>query len=318
MPSLSDLKLFLRVSNTLSITDAARQLNITPAAVSAAIKRLEATLRTTLFERTTRTIRLTPQGESFCKTCQYLLEVWAHGKLALQNKQDDIEGDIHIAAPTDITYQILAKWIPTFLDTYPHLNAIFHTSDQLHDVVKEGIDIAIRYGTLNDSSLVARKLGEYQRIAVASPDYLAQYGEPLSPQELVQHHCLTLRLHGQQRTSWVFAREHSILSIDISGRLCGDGALVREWALKGLGIAYKTSIDVAEDIRHNRLIPLFRDFSGECVPIHAILPSGRYIPQRVRVFIDFLANQFNQHQKIENHLNSAVKQDLGEFKAFNP
>jgi len=303
MTSIDDLILFLRVADALSISGAARQLDMTPAAVSAAIKRIEKTLRSKLFERTTRVIRLTPQGESFRKTCQHMLEIWANGKLALHQKQAEIEGDIHIAAPTDTTYRLLAKWISVFLEDYPSLNVIFHTSDYFHDVIKDGIDLAIRYGSLDDSSLVARKLTECHRTVIASPSYVARYGEPQSPQDLAHHNCLTLRVRGQKKATWILTHEQSTFPIDVSGQLCGDGSLVRQWALEGRGIAYKAFIDVAEDIQSGRLIQLLPAYTGELIPIHVVLPSSQYVPQRVRLLIDFLSRQFNPHyHSAKNHV----------------
>lgn len=290
---LDDLGLFLRVAQTQSLSEAARQLNQTPSAVSARLKRMEEELGVRLVERTTRSLRLTPEGERFMATCETMTSAWTRGQSLLRQDARSVEGRIHIAAPTDTSSQFLSEWIGEYISAHPRLAVSLRVGDRMHDLPREAVDIAVRYGELADSSMVGRMLVKAQRYVVASPKYLER-SPPLScPADLVNHRCLAWFTRDQPKAQWNFVSPSGAAqAVAVKPALCGDSLLVRQWAVRGDGVAYKASIDVAADIRAGRLVRLLSDYEGEAVPISAVMPSGRYVPARVRAMVDHLAGRF--------------------------
>ena len=290
---LDDLRLFSRLAETASLSAAARQLDLTPAAVSAALKRIETQLGVRLIERTTRSIRLTAEGERFLQTCEAMLLTWTRGRATLNKGAHAVEGRVRIAAPTDTSLQFLCAWLGEYQAAYPRTQVVVLMGDRMHDVTREAVDIAIRYGELEDSSMVSRLLCRSERVLVASPRYVTRFGAPRSPADLAEHRCLAWLRRDQPKAQWSFGTPGgSTETIVVRPVLCGDSAMVRAWALRGDGIAHKAMIDVAADLRAGHLVRLLGDHSGEIVPVSAVMPSGRYVPARVRAVLTFLADRF--------------------------
>ncbi|WP_430420961.1 LysR family transcriptional regulator [Methylibium petroleiphilum] len=298
---LDDLQLFIQVARSGSFSAAARQLALTPAAVSSTVKRIEAALQRRLIERSTRTLRLTPEGERFLDTCEALTARWAEGTAALRSDPGAVDGEVQLAAPADTTYQLLSPWLAPWLAAHPGLRLSLHVSDRLHDVRRESVDIAVRYGALPDSGLVARPLCSGPRIAVASPAYLRRRGTPRTPAQLVGHDCLLWMLGGRANRDWRFWRGRHLRGegelVRVAGVLCGDGSLARHWALQDRGIASKALCDVLDDLEAGRLVQVLPDHRGEEVPVHALLPSRAYLPARVRVVLERLVERFADLQR---------------------
>jgi DNA-binding transcriptional LysR family regulator len=290
---LDDLGLFLRVAHARSLSEAARHLDQTPSSVSARLKRIEEELGVRLVERTTRTLRLTPEGERFVQTCDAISATWARGRSLLRQDARAVEGRIHIAAPTDTSAQFLAEWISDYTRTHPRLTVTVRVGDRMHDLPREAVDIAIRYGELSDSSMVGRLLVRARRVLVAAPNYLERSAPLLEPADLANHRCLAWLSHDQPKVQWSFVSPTGTSeTVVIKPALCGDSLLVRQWALSGDGIAYKANVDVAADLRAGRLVRLLEEHEGEPVPISAVMPSGRHVPTRVRAMVDHLAKRF--------------------------
>ena len=290
---IDDFSLFLRVSNAQSLSEAARHLDQTPASVSARLKRIEEELGVRLVERTTRSLRLTPEGERFAQTCETITATWARGRSLLRHDARAVEGRIHLAAPTDTSTQFLAEWIGDYAKLHPRLVITLRVGDRMHDLPREAVDIAIRYGELNDSSMVSRVLVRAHRILVAAPKYLERSAPLQSPAELENHRCLAWLTRDQPKVQWSFVSPSGASeTVVVKPSLCGDSLLVRQWAVRGEGIAYKANVDVAADLRAGRLVRLLGDYEGEPVPISAVMPSGRHMPARVRAMVDHLAKRF--------------------------
>lgn len=290
---LSQLQLFLRLADAGSLSAAARQLQLTPAAASASLKRLEALLKVRLVERSTRSLRLTPEGELLREHAQRALGSLDDAMSLLGARRERLEGEVHIAAPSDLGRQVLSPVLDGFLAQHPGLRVALHLSDAMHDLRREQVDIALRYGVLRDSGLVARHLHTTTRVLVASPAYLAEHGSPSHPQELERHNCLPLTLGGRAQMVWPFAKGTQTLEVRVSGnRRADDGGLVREWALQGLGVAFKSRLDVLADLRAGRLVALLPLWTRAPFPLHAVLPGNRHVPLRVRRLVDWLAERF--------------------------
>jgi DNA-binding transcriptional LysR family regulator len=291
--TLSQLQLFVRIADAGSLSAAARQLQLTPAAASAGLKRIESAFGTRLVERSTRSMRLTPEGEVLLEHARRALGDMDDARALIGASGEVLSGDVHVAAPSDLGRGLVSSLLDRFIEQHPELRLTLYVSDTLQDLVRERVDLAIRYGDLPDSSLVARRLHLTPRALVASPDYIARHGVPAHPSELAHHNCLALYRSGRPHLSWSFSRDGEDVTVRVQGnRLAYDGALVRQWALQGLGIATKARLDILQDIAAGRLIELLPDWRGELFPLHAMLPAGRHMPLRVRRLLDFLGEQF--------------------------
>lgn len=298
---LSQLQLFVRLADAGNLSAAARQLQLTPAAASAALKRLEAALSVRLVERSTRSMRLTPEGELLREHAERALGVLDDARSLLGAQRERLEGELHLATPVDLGREVLSPMLEGFLARHPGLRLAMHVSDVRQDLVRERVDIAVRYGELHDSSLVARRLHVTQSTLVAAPAYIDRHGAPQHPSELVRHNCLALHRAERPHLQWVFQRDGTELTVKVTGnRRADDGGLVREWAVQGLGIAQKARLDVMGDLKAGRLVELMPQWQGLRYPLHAIVPAQRHLPLRVRRLLDELVAQFERLNADDN------------------
>ncbi|ORM63611.1 LysR family transcriptional regulator [Pantoea rodasii] len=284
MIRLEDVTLFVRSAALGSFSRAAREVNLLPGQVSAAIQRLERELDRRLFARSTRSLRLTAEGEQYLPYAQEMLALMQAGADSLQSHEDALSGELKIAMPSDIGRNILLPLITDFCHEHPALSVRLSLSDQISDVFRDPVDIAIRYGKLEDSSYVALPLAEdNRRIMVASPAYLDQNGRPQKLEDVAQHHCLPFVMGGHVYDKWTFPQEGMRRQITVKSRLlCDDAEVARRWAIKGMGIAYKSWIDVCEDIQQRRLERVLPDIPGESTPLHLICPHRKQFSPAIR------------------------------------
>lgn len=294
MPSLADLELFVRVAEAGGISSAARSLGLTPATASAALKRLERELGSQLFERSTRSLRLTAAGETFLGYCAQSTQQLQEGIAALRHGQEGLSGEIHLGAPSDLGRDVLDTLLEPFRAQHPQIRIVMHLSDWMHDLYRNPIDLVLRYGLLRDSALVARKLCDNDRAICASPDYLARRGRPGSVEALSEHNCICFYRNGELYDRWQLYHDGRSREVRVRGdRAADDGALVRQWALRGHGIAYKSRLDIHTDLAAGRLIDLFPDAQYEQVPLYAVYPSRGYVPARVKALLACLQEGFS-------------------------
>ncbi len=298
---LSQLQLFVRLADAGNLSAAARQLQLTPAAASAALKRLEAALAVRLVERSTRSLRLTPEGELLREHALRALSELDDARALLSAQREQLEGEIHLAAPSDLGREVLSPMLDEFLVRHPGLRIVWHVSDSVQDLRRERVDLAVRYGEPADSTLVARRLCTTRIMVVASPDYVARHGAPRHPHELAQHNCLSLYRSSRPSVRWTFTRQGETLTVKVQGNRRGDdGGLVRHWAVQGLGLAQKARLDVLGDLRAGRLVELMPDWRGLSYPLHAMLPAQRHMPLRVRRLLDELVLRFETFDAEDN------------------
>ncbi|GAP36475.1 LysR family transcriptional regulator [Piscinibacter sakaiensis] len=291
-PSLSQLALFVRLAEAGSLTAAAREQGLTPAAASASLQRLEVVYGQRLVERSTRSMRLTAEGELLREHAARALAELDELRGRLGQRQARLEGEVHLAVPSDLGREVLSPMLDAFCARHPALRLVWHLSDGYHDLRRERVDLALRYGPLPDSTLVARRLAVGERVPVASPAYLARCGTPRTPQDLAQHNALTMFLGGRPQQHWTLLRDGQPVQVRVNGnRRADDGGLVRQWAVQGLGIALKSMLDVAADLRAGRLVRLLPDWAGERIALQAVLPAAP-APLRVRRLVDALAEGF--------------------------
>ncbi len=291
--NIDDLQVLVHAAKGGSLTAAARSLSITPAAASATLKRLESQLGTRLFERSTRAMRLTAPGQVLLDYARRALELLAEGESQLDAEQGSLVGTIRLSAPSDLTRAVLIPMLDDFLRRHPGVELSLSVGDRVLDVLRDEVDVAIRYGELADSGLVARRFATARPILSVSPGYLRRRGTPRSPADLADHNCICFIRNGRPFNAWRFSRDGQATTVRVSGdRVVDDASLAREWAIAGAGIILQTALEQQRDLRAGTLVPLLADWQTDPYPLHALLPSARFVPSRTRALVDFLADRF--------------------------
>ncbi len=272
MLRFDDLQLFVRAAEQGSLSAAARLLDLSPAVASAALKRLEAQLGARLLARSTRSLRLTAEGEGFLAHARAALASLDEGRRLLAREQDEVGGVLQLSAPSDFGRNVLLPWLDELQQAHPQLSVRLLLGDRNADLFRQPVDIALRYGAPEDSSLVAVPLcPDNRRVVCASPEYLARHGEPRSVAQLSEHNCLLYQLGSGVHDHWRFHANGQELGVLVGGdRFCDDADVVRRWALAGAGIAYKSWLDVAADVRAGRLRVLLGQYRGESTPLNLL------------------------------------------------
>lgn len=299
-----ELRLLVECARGGSLTAASRVMQITPAAASAMLKKLESRLGVRLVERSTRALRLTAAGEQLRDYGQRALELMDEGVALVSDGygspakgrgaevEERLRGRIRMSASSDLTRRQLLPLLAQFMEQHPGVELHLSVGDSLLDIYKDEVDIAIRYGQLADSGLVARKLTEVHRMAVASPAYLQRHGRPAHPSELSAHECLTFKIRNRHERQWRFQEtaQSPVLAVPVQGRRSTDDSeIAHGWALAGLGVVYKSELDVRTSLAQGLLVNLFPGWVGDRLPLHAVMPSQRFMPQRVRALVEHLA-----------------------------
>jgi DNA-binding transcriptional LysR family regulator len=293
MVRFEDLALFVRTAACGSFTKAAREADLLPGQVSAAVMRLERDLELRLFARSTRSLRLTDEGERYLPYAREVIDLLHGGREALRRDDAELSGTLLLAAPSDFGRNILLPWLAEFRRQHPRLEVRLQLSDQVTDVFRDPVDIAIRYGEAADASFVALPLAPAnRRVLVAAPGYLEQRGAPQSLDDLQHHSCLLWQLQGRVYDKWVFPAGKSRRIVHVKGALaCDDADVVRRWALAGEGIAYRSWLDVGADVRAGRLRVLLPEQPGEPAPLSMVCPHRRQFSPAVRQLHALLAER---------------------------
>ena len=292
--SLQDLEMFIHVAERGNMSEVGRQLNVTTAAISAAIKRLETALGVSLFERTTRSLRLSAAGEAFISHMQQVSGILDAAERELQSRQELVEGEIRIGLPSDLGRNYLFKVLNEFQELNPNIKLILHVSDLIQDLYRDELDIVIRYGEPKDSGLIAAKLGDNRRVLVASPFYLAKYQPITALGDLLNHNCLLFYLNGRLYNKWQFQTVEGPIALKVAGdRSSNDGEMVKRWAIAGKGIAYKSALDVAEELASGKLVELLPGrYLGQASPVYLLYKERKYQAYRMTALIRHLKQSF--------------------------
>lgn len=285
---LEDLTLFVRAAALGSFSDAAREAGQQPAQVSAAIKRLETILNIRLFARSTRSLRLTPEGETWLPYATQMLDTLEAGLQKIQTPDDEVRGMLQIAVPSDLGRNLLLTLLRDFRQRHPALRLRLLFSDQLTDVFKDPVDVAFRYGNNDDASFISLPVApENRRVLVASPEWIARHGEPQTLEELSQHNALIYILRGRPFDRWSLSLDGVVQQQKVSGTVMSDDAeVIRRLAIAGEGIAYKSMLDVSDDLRAGRLRRLLPRYQGDVVPLNLICPHRKQLSAAVRLLYE--------------------------------
>ena len=290
MIRLDDLHIFVRTADQGSFSAAAREVNISPAVASAALKRLEGELQTRLFVRSTRSLRLTPDGERYLDHARTALLAVQAGKDAIDSGKQVVAGTLSLSMPSDLGRNLLLGWLDEFQLQHPAIKFQLHVSDRVTDLLRQPVDIAIRYGAPEDSSLVALPLApDNHRVLCAAPAWIARHGMPQTPHDLRRHNCLRFNLGDTLHERWRFKLGKDDISVHVEGdRTSDDAELVRRWAVAGVGIAYKSRLDVLQDVRAGRLQLMLPHYTGEATPLYLVCPHRMMLTPAVTRLRDML------------------------------
>lgn len=288
---LPELVAFVQSVQMGSFSAAARSLDTTPSTVSKQVARLEDRLKVRLFQRTTRSLNLTAEGTAYYERVSRLLAELEDANDLMMTRGKP-RGKLTISAPLNFGRLVLAPWIPRFLEQYPEVQIDLRLTDRYVDLVEEGIDVAIRMGTLDDSSLIRQHLGEIPFVVCASPAYLKKYGTPKTPEELLNHNCLRYISNGHPQL-WTFVTGHNLYELPVNGTLTSDNAdVLRSAALSDVGIIQPFRFHVESDLCSSNLISLFDEDVLPRKTIQAIFTHKRNLSSRVQMFLEFLTHQF--------------------------
>jgi len=290
---LAEMEVFVDVVEQDGFSAAARHRHMTPSAVSKLVTRLEARLGTQLLARSTRRLRLTPEGAAFHEHARRILADLDEAERAVASGEE-ATGRVRINTSASFNTHVLAPVLPEFLARHPRVGVDLALTDHVVDLMEARADIAVRAGPLKSSSLIARKLGSSRTAIVASPAYLEQHGCPQTPNELHRH----IRLgfcYERAVTAWPFRVDGDLHSIPPDGRiLASDGESLRALAVGGAGLARLGGFTVRDDIAAGRLVSVLDDYAcpDDAETFHAVyVGAGELLPARVRVFLDFLAER---------------------------
>lgn len=290
MTNLGDLEVFVRVIAAGSMSTAARDLGLSPAVVSKRIKRLEDKLGTRLLQRTTRQISLTEAGQGFHERVLTVLGGLEEAEAFASGRSSEVNGTLKISASTSFGRMHVAPHLKPFMEAHPDLAIHLVLSDDFTDIVGGGFDLAIRIAELNDSSLVARRLAPVRRVLCAAPSYLAEHGTPETLDDLKKHRCLPAHNHD----SWRLEGPNGPVGLRPEGMLITNSSeVLREAVIAGLGIALRSTWDVGAELKSGKLVQVLPQFeSSRNVALSAVFPSRQFLPAKVRLFIDYLAELY--------------------------
>ncbi|MBV8659473.1 MAG: LysR family transcriptional regulator [Burkholderiales bacterium] len=293
MDRLNDIRLFLDAAQLGGFSAAGRKHGLSPAAASACILRMEAALGIKLFERTTRRLRLTDEGEQYRQACQIALDTLSDAELALQEGRATVRGTVRISAPSDLGRNRLLDYLSEFQQQYPEIKFSLSLSDTNANLVGDEIDLAIRYGQLPDSTMAARLLATNHRVVCASPSLLERVGVPARPRDLATLPTLVLVTGGGPMHEWKYAGPEGPNVLRVTHhQTTNDGDVLRKWALQGRGFALKSRIDIADDLAAGRLVTVLSDYFAEPAPLNALYHRSTLMPARLRYLIDHLTARF--------------------------
>lgn len=294
MDKFEDIQAFVAVVETGSFTAAADRLDTAKSAVSRRVSALEERLGVQLLRRTTRVLNVTATGQSFYEHGARILADLEEAEAAVQQEHGELRGTLKVALPLSFGVRHMCKPIAAFSKKHPKIRFELDLNDKRIDLLEEGVDLALRIGHLQDSSLIARRLFDARTVVCAAPHYLKIHGTPKTPEELAGHDCLGYsNLPDPSTWSWWDAGgEKRQVKVKIT-MTASSGDFLTNAAAHGLGLVIQPTFLAAEAIRRGSLVPVLTDYQWPVTPAFILYPPTRHLSFRVRAFIDFLAERFS-------------------------
>jgi LysR family transcriptional regulator for bpeEF and oprC len=295
------MEVFTRVVETGSFTRAAHGLRIPKTRATTLIQRMEAALGVRLLNRSTRKVGLTPDGAAYYEQCRAILAQVREAEESLAQRHAAPRGRLRVEVPTLMARLVIVPALPGFFARYPKIELELGCSERRGDLIDEGIDCAVWSGEIEDSSLIARGVGQLFFATCAAPAYLAAHGEPVHPRDLAAHRCIN---RFSQRTGriadWIFAKDGQRIEVPMRGHIAlDDENSYLAAAEAGLGVARIPAFVVKEAMEHSRLELVLGDWFPEPAPLSVVYPQRRHMSGKVRVFVDWIAALFGEHDGIQ-------------------
>lgn len=282
---LNEIAIFIKVVQTGSFSAAAKELGLPNSTVSHKISMLEKRLGTTLIQRTTRKLNITPAGEAYYQRCMVGLEEIKAAEQELATTQAEPQGLLRITAPLDLGSSILPSVISKYIKKFPKVKVEMILSDSRVDLLSENVDVAIRAGELKDSSLIAKRVGSTYFVLVATQKYLKEQGTPHHPKDLTQHQCLLFTSVGE---TWKLAGPKGTVNVTVPGKIIINHLeMIRAMVLQDDGIAYLPMSFIYPDIKTGKLTRLLPDWRSPLTPVHFVYPAQRFVTPKLSSFIEF-------------------------------
>lgn len=284
---LEDLQVVLKVAEFRSITAAAADLDMRTATASAALKRVEHSLGVELFIRTTRQLRLSSAGEKYIPQCEQALLTLEQARQNIKSELDIVDGELRISLSSDLGRNLVIPWLDEFMEAYPNVSLKTHISDSNVDFYRDSVDMAVRYGSPDDTSLYGFKICNVPGVLCASNEYLDKHGTPMHPNDLVSHNGLFYQLYDITHDNWTFTKGKNEYKVRMSGdRASNDGDLVRRWCVAGKGLAVKSCLDMSDDLLAGRVVSIMPEFRPRSTELWLVCPSRQSITPAVRLLRD--------------------------------
>jgi DNA-binding transcriptional LysR family regulator len=305
MSYLDNIRTFVRVYELGSMSAAGRDLRLSPAVTSSRISQLEEHLGVRLFQRTTRNLTPTEQGQSFYRGATEILEAVETAEAKIVNLTENLKGSLYVAAPLGVGRRLIAPQVPIFLKDYPGVSLRLRLSDRKVDLTTEGLDLAFFLGQPVDSNLRIRKIADVRRILCASPEYIAQRGMPENGDDLVsgRHECLNLRFPGAKEFQWLLSTPTGPRRFRVSGRYeSDDGDVLTDWAIAGNGVAMKPVFEIAEHLQAGTLVAVAQQNPPEPTQMACLFTHRRMQDPKTRLFMEFMIGRIASSIKATDQL----------------
>jgi DNA-binding transcriptional LysR family regulator len=294
MDRLDAMEMFVRIVETGSLSAVARELNTTQPTVSKQLTALERRLNTRLLHRSTRKLNLTESGASYYESCKRIVDQVREAEGTLNVLQTSLTGHLHVNTSIAFGELFMTGWVLDFQRTHPDLQIELSLNDRFVDLVEQGVDVAVRIGKLIDSSLIARRLGQTRRIAIATPAYLAKHGCPKTPHDLVHHNCL-MYSYLSTGNEWAFRGKDGEIRVKVSGNFkSNNGHALREALLANVGVAVTPDFLASDVLRDGTVRAILPEYEPMPFDINAVYLSNRMVSTKVRAFVDYMQREFRE------------------------
>lgn len=304
------LQLFVRVARLGSFSVAAREMDMSQPTASRIVATLEKSVGVALFTRTTRAVTLTEAGLDYLDRAEAILSALEEADHAARGT-GELRGVLRVALSTSFAVRTVIPLLPAFTDAHPNLRVEFALNDAKQDLVGDAVDVALRIGTLVDSTAVARRIGVVHRVLAASPDYLARCGTPQTPSEL-PNHAIIVGPAGRGSEGWQFKRDGQTTSVRVEGRFMLNGAEgATAAAVAGLGIISTGALSVLRELEQGRLSRVLPDWEMGSAEINVVLPAGRAAKPSARAFAEFVASQL---ERVGHGVDKGREHQLGPYR----
>jgi DNA-binding transcriptional LysR family regulator len=287
---IQDMRIFARVAAVQNLSAVGSELGLTPGTISKRIQALEDELSARLFDRTTRSIRITEEGATFLAHVERILSEIEAACASVDDKVSKPKGKLKVAAPAGLGRRYIAPALSEFVHAYPEIEVQVDLKDRPVNLQEDGYDVAIRTGALSDSTLIAKRLAPDRHVIAAAPAYIARHGRPQRPQDLARHSCLILG----DKAQWPFSKGGVQVTVRVAGPLrSNDSELLCHGALQGHGLIRASELEILVELRAGTLVQVLPDYEVTAnAAVWALYPSSKHVLPRMRVLLDFLADWF--------------------------